>query len=130
VEEGLWQAADFLRAGARPGDVFAAQDVKLDWVATDIATELASLTGMPAYLGRPFIHIAAGARREQVARNRLAALTRVAGEEHAATAVQRLRELGIHWYVVSGAGGPRWDPGRRHAAFVSGKIAVYSSGPP
>ena len=127
VEEGLTQAADFLRARSRPGDVFAAQEVKLDWVATDIATELVSLTGMPAYLGRPFIHLSRGGRREQAVRERYAALKRVAGEENAAAAARRLRELGIQWYVVADGAGPRWDPERRRAVFVDRMVAVYAT---
>ena len=115
-----------MRARSRPGEIFAAQEVKLGWVATDIATELASLTGMPAYLGRPFIHLSAGGRREQTARERYAALKRIAGEEDAAAAARRLRELGIQWYVVAGSEGPRWDRSRQHAAFAAGKVAVYS----
>ena len=126
VEQGLVQAAAFLRARSRPGDVFAAQDVKLEWVATDSATELTSLTGMPAYLSRPFFHLASGGRREQVARERYGALKRMDGEEDAAAAARRLRELGIQWYVVVGSEGPRWDRGRRHAAFAAGRVSVYS----
>jgi hypothetical protein len=127
VEEGLTQAANFLRARSRPGHVFAAQEVKLDWVATDIATELVSLTGMPAYLGRPFIHLSRGGRREQAVRERYAALKRVAGEENAAAAARRLRELGIQWYVVADGAGPRWDPERRRAVFVDRMVAVYAT---
>jgi len=101
--------------------------VKLDWVATDIATELVSLTGMPAYLGRPFIHLSRGGRREQAVRERYAALKRVAGEENAAAAARRLRELGIQWYVVADGAGPRWDPERRRAVFVDRMVAVYAT---
>lgn len=127
VEEGLAPAADYLRAHSRPGDIFAAQPVTLDRVPMDVATELGALTGMPAYLGRPFIHALRGGRREQTVRERYAALRRLAGEDSAGAAAQRLRELGIQWYVVVGEQGPRWDPGRSRAAFSAGKIAVYSS---
>ena len=129
-EEGLPQAAAFLRANARPGDVFAARGVTLAWGATDIALDVIALTAMPAYLSRPYIHIALGGDREQVVRQRYAALARVAREEEAAAAARRLRELGIRWYVVTGGYGPRWDPQLRRAAFVSGKVAVYSSEAP
>ena len=103
--------------------------MKLEWVATDSATELTSLTGMPAYLSRPFFHLASGGRREQVARERYGALKRIDAEEDAAAAARRLRELGIQWYVVVGVGneGPRWDRGRRRAAFAAGRVSVYSA---
>jgi hypothetical protein len=127
VEEGLVQAAGFLRARSRPGDVFAARDLRLGWVATDAATELVSLTGMPAYLSRPFIHTGRGGLSKQTALERYAALTRIAGEAAADSAVRQLRELGIQWYVVVGSEGPRWDRERRLAAFTAGRVSVYSS---
>jgi hypothetical protein len=127
VVPGLSRAADFLRANARPGDVFAAPDVRFSWVATDTATELIALSGMPAYLGRPFIHLSRGGRREAVVRERYAALAGVAAEQDVAGALARLRALGIQWYVVPGVAGPRWDPQRARAAFVAGRVAVYSS---
>ncbi|HXM81083.1 MAG TPA: hypothetical protein VN929_04055 [Burkholderiales bacterium] len=126
VEAGLPQAAVFMRRNSGPGDLFAVQGLKLGWVANDAATELASLTGIPAYLARPTIHLLGG-RREQVALERYAALVRVAREESASAALARLRELGIRWYVVVGSEGPVWDAERRDAAFVDGRVAVYSS---
>ncbi len=42
-------------------------------------------------------------------------------------ALGRLRKLGIQWYVVADRSGPRWDPERRHAVFVDGSMAVYST---
>jgi hypothetical protein len=129
-EEGLPQAADFLRANARPGDVFAARDVTFAWGASDVATDVIALTAMPAYLSRAFTHGTLGGDREQTVRRRYAALARVAREDEAAAAARRLRELGIRWYVVTGGYGPRWDPQLRRAAFVSGKVAVYSSEAP
>jgi hypothetical protein len=84
------------------------------------------MTGVPAYISRPFIHYG---QREEVARQRYFALKRVAAEESVPVALARLRELGIRWYVVAQADrrGPRWDPERRQAAFVEGMVAVYST---
>lgn len=127
VTPGLPQAASFLRGHWRPGDVFAVEGLKPGWVATDDATQLASLTGMPAYLSRPFVHVSAGGRRKEVALERHAALARVAEEPSVSAALMRLRELGVQWYVVAGGTGPRWDPHRREAAFSAGSVAVYSS---
>jgi hypothetical protein len=127
VEQGLPQAAAFLRRSSRPGDVFAVQGLRLGWAATDLGIQLASLTGMPAYVAYIYAHTTGGGRREQVAMERYAALTRVAAEDQVSGAMARLRSLGIAWYVVIGNEGPRWDPGRHNAAFVEGKIAVYST---
>jgi hypothetical protein len=127
VEDGLPEAAKFLRRNFRPGEVFAVPGLPLEWVATDVATEMTSLTGAPAYLARPFVHISKGGRRQEVVLERYATLTRVADEQSASAALARLREMGIQWYVVAGSAGPRWDPKRRHAAFAAGDVAVYSS---
>jgi hypothetical protein len=127
VEDGLPEAARFLRRNFRPGDVFAAQGLSLEWAATDLATQVTSLTGAPAYLARPFVHISKGGRRQDVALERYAALTRVADEQSASAALARLRDMGVPWYVVAGSDGPRWDPQRRLAVFRHGKVAVYLS---
>lgn len=126
VEDGLPQAAAFLRRHARPGDVFAVQGLSVRWAATDAATQLGAMTGVPAYLARPSIHLTGG-EREKTALERHSALLRVAEEHSLSSALARLRERGIRWYVVTGAEGPRWDPERRQAVFTSGKLAIYSA---
>ncbi|HJT60537.1 MAG TPA: hypothetical protein VJ797_02570 [Burkholderiales bacterium] len=127
LAQGLPQAAHYLRSHWRPGDVLAAQGLKAGRIVTDTAIQLVSLTGMPAYVTRPFIHASRGGRTKEVALERHAALADVAREQRVAAALARLRERGIQWYVVADGTGPRWDPERRHAAFVGGDVAVYSS---
>ncbi len=125
---GLPQAASFLRREWQPGDVLAVQGLKPGRVHTDLAIQLVSLSGMPAYLARPFIHVSRGGRTKLAALERLGELAQVADDQHLPAALARLRELGVQWYVVAGASGPRWDPQRRGAAFVEGDVAVYSTG--
>jgi hypothetical protein len=124
---GVPQAAAFMRAHAQAGDVFAAPSPGLGVTTTDTATDLVALTGMPAYLSRPYRQISRGGRRAETARERHAGLERIAGERDAATALAALRAMGIRWYVVAGDAGPLWDPQRRQAAFVAGHMTVYSS---
>jgi hypothetical protein len=126
LQEGLPEAAAFLRANARPGDVFATREVTLAWGARDLTTDLVALTGMPAYLGRAYIQLSQGGSREQTVRQRYAALARIASEQDAAAATRRLREIGVQWYVVAGEG-PSWDRGRARAAFSADNVAVYSA---
>lgn len=126
VTQGLPRAADFLRSHWRPGDILAVEGLKTGRVITDDAIQLVSLSGMPAYLTRPHIHIEGGGRRKEVALERHAALAAVAEEQSHAAALLRLRELGVQWYIVAGSTGPRWDPHRREAAFSAGLVAVYS----
>jgi hypothetical protein len=127
VDAGLLESAAFLRRSSRPGDTFAVADPRLGWVATDAATQLQSLTGLPAYLARPFTHISRGHAREAEALRRYAFLASVGAEADLDGALNRLRGLRIRWYVRIGNAGPSWDLDRRHAAFVHGMVAVYSA---
>jgi hypothetical protein len=127
LARGLPDAARFLRSHWQPGDVFAVQGLKTNPVVTDTAIQLVSMTGMPAYLARPFIHASRGGREKEAALERHAALAAVADEQSLAAALARLRELGIRWYVVADGSAPRWDPQQRQAAFARGDFAVYSS---
>jgi hypothetical protein len=128
LQPGVMQAGDFLRRHSVAGDLFAVQDLPLRWVPTDLAIQLASLSGMPTYLGYAIAQISSGGQRRQVALERHVALRDVDAAESVDEAMQRLRKLGIQWYVTSAEQGPRWDPERRRAAFASGRIAVYASG--
>lgn len=125
VEPGVPQAGHFIRSRSAAGDVLAVQGLKERAVASDVAIQLVALTGVPAYLSRPFIHATRGGVEKALAERRFRELERIAGEPGAQAALSRLRELGIRWYVVPGAAGPRWDEERRQAAFVAGTIAVY-----
>jgi len=124
---GVVRTAAFLRKEGKPGDEFAVQGLQPGWVPTDAATELAALSGMPAYIARPYIHMAQGGERALVAQERYGALVAVARETRAPAALARLRRLGIRWYVVADGRGPAWDPEWRFAVFRDRKVAVYLS---
>lgn len=125
LQAGVPQAGYYIRAHSQSGDLLAVQGLALRPVASDAAIQLVSLTGVPAYLSRPFIHATRGRQEKEIAERRYAELEQVAAEPSPAAALGRLRELGIRWYIVPGAAGPGWDAERRHAAFVAGEIAVY-----
>lgn len=127
VEEGVPQAAAFLRRSARPADIFAVSGPTLEPVVTDIPTQLASLSGLSTYIARPFMQMVTPGPRQELARSRYDALVRVERQPNADSALALLRNLGIRWYAFVGADGPGWDRGRSRAVFVNGKIAVYSS---
>lgn len=128
VAEGLPQAATYVRSRSQPGDLLAAQGLSTKLETTDLAVQMISMTGVPAYLTRPFIHLSGGGPRAQTALQRYVALRAVEREASAEAALTRLRALGIRWYVVaeSDRSGPLWDPERRRAAFVDRMVAVYS----
>ena len=127
--QGLPAAAAFIRAHWRPGDVLAVHRLRKELVVTDPAVEAVALTGIPAYIARPYIQFARSGRPGQVARERYAQLIEIGVEPSAAAALARLRQLGIQWYIISDDEGPGWDPERRQAAFAEGIVAVYSTDP-
>lgn len=125
VQPGMPEAAAFLRRRSRPGDLFAVQGLSPRAAATDLAIQLSSLSGMPAYLGYLAAQIGDPGERKQVALQRYALLRKVDEMDRPGEALTRLRQLGLRWYVVPGEHGPRWDLERRRAAFVDRMIAVY-----
>lgn len=129
VAEGLPQAAAYVRSRSQPGELLATQGLDTVPVTTDLAIQLAGMTGVPAYLSRPFIPLSFGDSRARIAEQRYVALRAVERETSAEAALARLRALGIRWYIVAQTdrGGPRWDPGRRRAVFVDRMVAVYAT---
>jgi hypothetical protein len=132
---GVLEAAAFLRREGRPGDEFAVQGLQQGWVPalqpgwvpTDAAVELTALSGMPAYIARPYSHMAQGGERQLEAQERHGALAAVARETRSSAALARLAALGVPWYVVTGGRGPLWDPERQLAVFRDARVAVYLS---
>lgn len=124
VPPGLVESADFMRRNAAPGDIFAAAGLKLDYATFDLATQLCALSGMPAYLSRPYFEMIKEAPRKELVAQRFAALQKIEESADYASAMQRLAERKVRWYVVNGEG-PRWDPQRSRAAFKSGTVALY-----
>jgi hypothetical protein len=125
--EGLPEAAAFLRRNARVGDEFGVAGLKLGFVDIDTATQLAALSGMPAYLARPFMQ-APKTGRQAIALERYKELGRVARADTASAAARELSRLGVQWFVVIGTEGPSWDRQRRAAVFTAGRVAVYAAG--
>ena len=129
VPDGLPQAATYMRSRSQYGDVLAAAGQSTEFVPADLPVQLTAMSGIPAYLSRPFMHAASGGVRAQIALERYAALRAIEREKSADAALARLRSLGIRWYVVaeSDRRGPRWDPERRRAVFVDRMVAVYAT---
>jgi hypothetical protein len=129
IAKGLPQAASYLRSRSQPGDLLAAPGLSTSFVPADLPVQLVAMSGVPAYLSRPFIHMAYGGARAQTALPRYIALRAIERETSADTALARLRALGIRWYVVAETdrSGPRWDPERRRAVFVDRMVAVYAT---
>lgn len=133
VTPGLAEAAGFLRKEGKPGEQFAVAPLQRGWapierpgwVPTDAAVELSALSGMPAYIARPYLDVLQGGERRWVAEERLAELEAIERETRPRAALGRLGAKGVSWYVVTGGVGPRWDPDRQLAAFTQGKVAVY-----
>jgi hypothetical protein len=126
VEPGLVEAAAFLRKQARVGDIFAAGGLSAEYAPFDFAIRLCALSGIPAYLARPYLEMIKDGPRKTLAGARLAALEEVDRQADYAAAINLLQRLNVQWYAVAGEKGPRWDPGRERAAFSAGTIAIYA----
>ena len=90
-----------------------------------LATQVASLSGMPAYLSRPHLEMIKGEPRRSVVLARLRAIREMEGQADYDAAMRLLGAMGVRWYVHAGERGPRFYPGRSRAAFSSGALAVY-----
>lgn len=124
-QPGVVEAGHYLRRHAVPGERFAVTGLKRGYAAMDAATELVGLTGVPAYLARPFVFLGRGGEAGELAEKRLDALSRIERAADAAAALRLMREEGIGWLVAVGEAGPAWDPDRKQAEFSAGNAAVY-----
>jgi len=122
---GLVDAADFLRRHAKPGDRFAMSELGAGFAVVDLAAETCALSGVPAYLARPYLEMIKDPPRKAVASARLAALGNVDRQTDYESATEMLQHLHVQWYVVANGRGPRWDPTRRRAAFVAKSVSIY-----
>jgi hypothetical protein len=127
VPPGLVEAAAFLRDHARVGDVFAVAGLTATYGPFDLSTQLCALSGVPAYLSRPYFEMVKDEARKRVVAGRLAALGEVNRLENQAHALQALQRMRVQWYVVPDGQGPRWDPGRSRAAFTGLTITLYAA---
>lgn len=127
LERGLLESAQFVRARSRPGDRFATSVQTRSYIPVDHATVLAALSGAPAYLARPWVHVAQGGRRAEIASDRFNALLAIGRASDRQQALQRLSTIGVHWYIATARGVPAWDPAHEHSDFSHGNIAVYEA---
>ncbi|HXZ93903.1 MAG TPA: hypothetical protein VEG36_13590 [Burkholderiales bacterium] len=126
IPPGLVEAAAFMRKHAAAGDVFGVAGLSATYAAIDLPLQVCALSGMPAYLSRPFLEMSKDGPRARVAAARLAQLHAVDGAADYSAAMQRLRAIDVRWYLVTGDGAPRWDPARKRAAFVARGVALYA----
>ncbi len=127
VPSGLVQAAAFMRKHAAAGDVFATAGPTTAYATIDLPAQVCALSGMPAYLARPFLEMSKDGPRRRVAATRLAQLRAIDAAPGYDAAMGMLRAIDVRWFVVAGGSGPRWDPARKRAAFVAGSVALYSA---
>lgn len=127
VVPGLVEAAGFLREHAAVGDIFAAGGLTADYAPFDLSMQLCALSGMPAYLSRPYIEMMKDPPRKKLVAARLRELQAVDALTDHREAMRTLRALNVQWYVVPGEQGPRWDPERKRAAFSARSVALYAA---
>jgi len=126
TEPGLVETAEYLRSHARVGDVFSASGLNANFAVVDLPTKLCALTGLPAYLARPYLEMIKDAPRKELASARLASLRHVDAQSDFRQAMELLRRLRVQWHVVAGQEGPRWDSRHERAVFRRGSISLYA----
>jgi hypothetical protein len=129
VGRDLVAAAAFVRARSRAGDTVATTRLPSFYMAVDLPTVLAALTSTPAYLARTWYHMSLGGSRGKLAIDRYNALSAIEHTPDRSTALARLGEIGVRWYVATDLGTPQWDPQHRHASYARGNVAVYEANP-
>ncbi len=127
VPPGLVATARYLRNYASVGDIFAVHGLSDAYTTFDLSTQLCSLSGMPAYLSRPYLEMTKDAPRKVEVRQRLAGLQQIDDAENYQRAMQALRALRVQWYLTTGERGPRWDPERKQATFTAGQVSLYAA---
>jgi hypothetical protein len=127
IEPGITDAAAYVRRQAKHGDVFALAPASPDANLNDNATELASLTGVPAYLARASMNVNKVGPRRTVTEARLANLSALEKAPDYEASMSLLRRMGVRWFVWIGDNGPEFDPSLHRAAFSSRRAAVYDA---
>ncbi|HXE17690.1 MAG TPA: hypothetical protein VN632_10705 [Stellaceae bacterium] len=129
LDPGMPQAAAWLRARARPGDVMALPVAESRTLLFGQANEMGGLTGIPVYAARIDINLVAhGAAIAALTRRREAAIAAVERISDRNAALAALRGLGVKWFVAVTADLPAWDRTGDAATFHAGSTFVYDSG--
>jgi hypothetical protein len=130
LDEGLFEAATFVRTHAVVGDTFALIPSDRLERLDDAATRFAALANVPAYVARAGVQVLNGEDRRVTVEQRLAVLTEIAATDNIDVVSQKLQTIGVAFLVTLGDRGPLFDPDRRHAAFSTHGAAVYRAGSP
>lgn len=129
IDRELAPLAAYVRARSRPGDTLATTGLPGYYAPMDASTALVALTSTPAYLARTWYQSSLGGPRGELARGRYNAIAAIERTTDRDTALRRLREIGVRWYIATTRGAPGWDPEHSNAAYARGQVAVYDAKP-
>ena len=129
LEQGLLEAAAFVRAHARPADTFVLIPVDPSARLDDSATRFAALANLPTYLARPQIHALRGPALRALVEQRVSQLKTLEAMNDRDEAFAMLRNINVTFLITLGEQGPRFDPNREHAVFQAGRVTVYRMAP-
>jgi hypothetical protein len=130
VEPGIPQAAAYLRAHARGGDMMLVGGRGANGAVSGVAIELVSMTDMPSYVGR--IDQMVATRSPQIValvKGRAADQAAIEGAIDRESALALMRARGVSWYVMVAPDLPAWDKAGNAATFHAGIIYVYDASP-
>jgi hypothetical protein len=94
----------------------------------DPATQVSSMTELPAYLARPVVHRLWGEPWHGVAQSRMAQLDRLLKMTSLEEARAEMTRLRMSWLIVAASDQPAFDRDHARAEFRSGSVSVYHVG--
>jgi hypothetical protein len=125
---GLIEAAEYIRAHARQGDVIAMDVPSIGTMLGAPIIELVSLTDVPAYIARPEIKMKRSVCVKNILLSRLRVLETLSAIDNWPETRKWLQTNGVRWFVVPGDGRPKWDVDLKAVAFSSKGMSVYDAG--
>jgi len=129
VPAGILETAQFLRAHAQAGDMIAVTPLDLNQTLVDPTTEIVSLAGVPAVVGRVGIQVLGDAQRRAETERRVAVIERAQHAPDIDTALTALRAVGATWWVVLEPE-PAFNDGSLQPSFRADGVTLFHLPPP
>jgi hypothetical protein len=129
VAPELAAIAPLLREGGQARPRFVVANQPADTRLIDDAARLVALSGVPAYIACPALHLVTAGRIAQEAARRMDIVAQLAAAPDLAALRALMRSAGISHYVVTSPAAAAFDPERREAIGRVGSYAVYLATP-
>ncbi|TAK73159.1 MAG: hypothetical protein EPO11_08850 [Gammaproteobacteria bacterium] len=125
INSDLFKTALYFRDHSNPGDVFLTNKDDTDSRYIDSAAIIASVSGMPCYLGTKQVELiySPPTRRNEIHRRETSVRQAVNDSFSRLEAFTLLRSNGISWFITDSP--PKWDLSEKQSDFKFGNILGY-----